>query len=197
MPGLVLIGFKSCGKTTVGLLVAEYLQVPFTDLDDLVEARYRQTQQQARSCREIYQAHGEGWFRALESRVLADVAAVGDVVLATGGGAPLAAQNQAHLREIGMIVYLKASPATLWPRYEQEGMPAFLRGLHQTVVQQQATNITSIANTSLASMSPEQLAGDAPSVASDLYAAALLILYCLTGLHRAGGPGAAGRRSAG
>jgi len=127
MPGLVLIGFKSCGKSTVGRLVAEYLQVPFVDLDDLVVARYRQLVGESRNCREIYRRHGETYFRELETRTLRDAAEVGRAVLATGGGAPLAEPNQAHLRRIGTIVYLKAQPPTLWARYQAEGMPAFMR----------------------------------------------------------------------
>jgi shikimate kinase len=86
--GIVLVGYRATGKSTVGRLVAERLARPFLDLDREVEAL------EGRSIRSIFLEAGELAFRELESRViggLADRLAGG--VVATGGGAILRESN--------------------------------------------------------------------------------------------------------
>jgi len=123
---IVLIGFKSCGKSTVGRQLAGTLGLPFTDLDTRIEALYREEDGRPLPCREIFKRHGEAVFRSLESTALEQLATEHPMVLATGGGAPLAEANRPLLRALGQVVYLQAAPFLLYRRFQHRGMPAFM-----------------------------------------------------------------------
>ena len=107
---IFLIGLMGAGKTSVGRLLARRLNKTFYDCDHEVE--------RATGVRipVIFEIEGEAGFRARESRMLAELAHSTDVVLATGGGAVLAAENRKVLAEHGTVVYLRASPHELWQR---------------------------------------------------------------------------------
>ncbi len=122
---LILIGFASCGKSTIGWHVATRLKLEFYDLDQQIETRFQETESQALSCRQIYTTYGKDRFRDLEADALARLT-VQRVVLATGGGAPLQIRNQARLRTLGLILYLQASPEVLVERMQTKGIPAYL-----------------------------------------------------------------------
>jgi len=104
MRNLVLIGFMGTGKTTLGRLCAERLGYAFCDTDTLIEARA------GRSIPEIFAEQGETAFRQLEREVIAELAAMSGLVIATGGGAPLDAENAHRLRAAGDVVLLTAPP---------------------------------------------------------------------------------------
>jgi shikimate kinase len=108
-PGIALIGYRGTGKSTVGRLLAERLDVPFADADREVEAL------DGRSIRDLFDQEGEPAFRALEARVLADLTGrlADGGVLATGGGAILLESNRRALRRFGFIAWLTADPDTL------------------------------------------------------------------------------------
>jgi shikimate kinase len=80
---VVLVGSMGAGKTTVGRLVAQALDVDFLDTDELVE------QQAGRTVAEIFVDEGEARFRELERKAVAEALATHDGVLALGGGAVL------------------------------------------------------------------------------------------------------------
>jgi shikimate kinase len=90
-PVAVLVGPPGAGKTTVGRAVAELLGVPFTDSDEIVEARA------GKPVPDIFFDDGEPAFRALERAAIADALASFDGVLALGGGAILDAGTRAAL----------------------------------------------------------------------------------------------------
>jgi len=91
-PRAVIIGPPGAGKTTVGTLLAERLGVQFADSDTLVEQRAGKT------ISELFTADGEDTFRDLEQRVIADLLAGEDGVIALGGGAVMATRTQQLLR---------------------------------------------------------------------------------------------------
>ncbi len=80
---VVLIGFMGAGKSTVGRIVADLLGVPFVDSDVLIERR------EGRSIREMFDLHGEPYFRQIERTVVSELLEDPDSVLALGGGAAL------------------------------------------------------------------------------------------------------------
>jgi shikimate kinase len=109
--GIVLIGYRATGKSTVGRIVAERLGRPFADADREVEAVA------GRSIRSIFVEEGESAFREREAQVIEDLTErLAGGVLATGGGAILLESNRKRLRDFGFVVWLTADPETLTRR---------------------------------------------------------------------------------
>lgn len=98
------------GKSTLGRLLAEALQISFIDLDHYLEQRFHKT------VNELFAERGEAGFRDLEMRMLHEVGEFRDVVIATGGGTPCFFDNMAYMKRQGMSVYLKTSVPTLFSR---------------------------------------------------------------------------------
>lgn len=107
---LVLIGLMGAGKTTLGRHLAERLGRPFYDSDVVICERT------GVSIPTIFELEGEEGFRNRESAVIRDLCGLDNIVLATGGGAPLRPENRACLRENGLVVYLHVLPEILFER---------------------------------------------------------------------------------
>jgi shikimate kinase/3-dehydroquinate synthase len=114
-PNVVLIGFMGTGKTAVGEMVASRLGRPFVDTDTLIEERA------GRPISRIFAEDGEGAFRRLEAQVVAQVAARGGSVIATGGGVVLSRENMDLLRHRGVIIALCAQPRAILARVGRGG----------------------------------------------------------------------------
>lgn len=110
MKNIVLIGFMGTGKTTIGRLLATRLGCPFVDSDQKVENENSMT------IREIFELHGEGYFRQKEKDVIAKISRYNNVVIATGGGAVLSSENMKRLKKKGIIIALTASIETILER---------------------------------------------------------------------------------
>ena len=106
---LILIGLPGSGKTTVGGLLAERLGLPFADCDDLIQ------QAAGMTIPAIFAEKGEPWFRALESRLLAELCAGPRQVIATGGGAVVAEGNRKLLKSSGYFwIVISAISTCAW-----------------------------------------------------------------------------------
>jgi shikimate kinase len=108
MPGsanIFLIGPMGSGKTAVGRQVSRLVGLPFLDSDHEIE------QQTGADIPLIFEREGEAGFRRREREAIARLTALTGIVLATGGGAVLDADNRRHLRERGWIAYLETSIA--------------------------------------------------------------------------------------
>ncbi len=123
---IVLIGFTSCGKSAAGQRLAQDMGLTFLDLDDEIEDLSEARTGARRRCREIYREEGADGFRSLETDALIQVSSRDNVILATGGGAPVAAANQTILARFGTCVYLRAAAQTILARMQDKGMPAFI-----------------------------------------------------------------------
>lgn len=112
MENIILIGYMGSGKTTVGKIAAERKNYTFVDTDEMI------VEQQHRSISEIFAADGERAFRDMETALLRQLIAEKreHLVISTGGGMPLRAENRQLLAQLGKVVYLKASPATIYNR---------------------------------------------------------------------------------
>lgn len=99
---VVLIGMPSCGKTTVGKLLADKLGKEFIDTDELIVAKYGDIS-------EIFREKGEKGFREIESLIIAQVALKQSAVIATGGGAVLNPQNVDLLKGNGKVIFIDRS----------------------------------------------------------------------------------------
>ena len=98
---IVLIGMPSCGKTTVGRIVAERTGRELYDLDEEI------VKSEKRTIPEIFSESGEKIFRDIESRVLDEkLSALSGAVIATGGGAVLRGENVSRLKKNGRLYFL-------------------------------------------------------------------------------------------
>lgn len=125
MKNIILYGFKSSGKTTVGQIIAKQLDMLFVDVDRLIEKFYCEKKSVAIGVRKIYETEGDKYFRAIEKDIILSLADVENTVIATGGGSVLDATNAAILKKIGKLIYLKTSKATIKTRL-QDNHPAFI-----------------------------------------------------------------------
>jgi shikimate kinase len=116
-----LVGLMGAGKTSVGKLLAKRLDKAFYDCDHEIEVAT------GVKIPVIFEIEGEAGFRARETRMLAELAARSDMVLATGGGAVLSAENRALLTGNGIVVYLRAAATDLWQRTRHDKNRPLLR----------------------------------------------------------------------
>ena len=118
-----LVGMPGSGKSTVGRQLAHRAGVPFIDLDHRLEKMMGTT------IRSFFETQGEARFRDLEAQVLAEVAQQpGGMVLSTGGGAVLRAENRELLRQFGNVLYLRASPDEIFRRVKHDKTRPLLQG---------------------------------------------------------------------
>lgn len=105
-----LIGPMGTGKTTIGGQLARALKCDFVDADEELEHRT------GASISLIFDIEGESGFREREKKLIDELTARDDIVLATGGGAILDVDNRRCLGERGFVVYLETAPEVLIER---------------------------------------------------------------------------------
>lgn len=81
MKSIFLCGFMGCGKTTVGKILAKKTGKEFIDMDKYIEQKENMTISQ------IFETHGEDYFRDVEHQVCKELSEKPDLIVATGGGA--------------------------------------------------------------------------------------------------------------
>ena len=108
MRRIILVGYMGSGKTTVGKALSKATGMMFYDLDWYIESRMR------KSVSQIFAEKGEEGFRKIEYNMLHEVAEFEDVIISCGGGTPCFFDNMDYLNQQGDVVYLKASPETLY-----------------------------------------------------------------------------------
>jgi shikimate kinase len=118
---LVLIGLRGTGKSTIAEILAQRLGWDWCDADAEIERRA------AKTIKQIFEAGGEPAFRDWETQVVTDLAQRERTVLALGGGAVLRPENRAAIARQGTIVWLTASPETLWARIQADATTASRR----------------------------------------------------------------------
>lgn len=98
-----LVGPMGAGKTTIGKLLADDLNLEFIDVDREIEVRA------GVDIPWIFDREGEPGFRIRESATLSDLSVLDRVLISTGGGAILAAVNRRVMSATGTVVYLHTS----------------------------------------------------------------------------------------
>ena len=122
-----LYGPPGSGKTTIGKKLAERLDLPFTDLDEVIE------NQSGMHIPEIFSQEGESGFRERERQALSDVLNNGQGVIALGGGTLLNDENRSHVERNGPVVCLRAPFETLFSRLQAAQTVRPLLGRAKTV----------------------------------------------------------------
>src|SRR4051794_39368899 len=112
---IVLGGMMGAGKSTIGRRLAARLRLSFVDADSEIEEAHRM------SIPEIFEAHGEPYFRNGEARVIARLLEAGPSVLATGGGAFMREETRNRIRDKAVSIWLKADADTILKRGRRRG----------------------------------------------------------------------------
>ena len=123
---IILFGFKGCGKTTIGKLLADKLTMQFIDIDRVIENIHYNKHHTKLSARDIYRQLGEKGFRLLEKESISSLADIDNTVIATGGGSILDVENILILKKLGALIYLQAAKHIIKQRIMSETLPAFL-----------------------------------------------------------------------
>lgn len=108
MGNIYLTGMMGCGKSAIGKRLAERLELPFVDIDLLIE------QQQKKTINEIFMQGGEALFRKIEANTLYDAAqSESGAVVSCGGGIVLTDENVRIMRETGTVVWIRRDINTI------------------------------------------------------------------------------------
>ena len=107
---IYVIGFMGAGKTTIGRELAQRIESPFFDLDELVESAENM------SIKDIFAQHGEPYFRKRERDLLRSTRNLENAVIATGGGTFTFDENIQFIQSEGLSVFLSAPYALLRSR---------------------------------------------------------------------------------
>ena len=124
---IVLCGFMGCGKSTVGKKLSQMTQMEFVDMDGYIEKRA------GMKIPDIFEKHGEDFFRDLEHEAAVELSQRGGYVVATGGGALTFQRNVDAFKEDGVIVLLDTPLRVLQLRLKNDRPDRFrfIRELHQ------------------------------------------------------------------
>lgn len=119
---IFIIGFMGSGKSTIARLLAKETGKELIEMDETIEA------EAGCSINQIFEEHGEGYFRDLESALVTCIADKGGTVVSCGGGAVLRAENAENMKKNGTIVYLSATPETIYKRVRNSTQRPLLNG---------------------------------------------------------------------
>ena len=119
---IFLIGFMGCGKSTMARLLAKELQMELIEMDETIE------KEEQRSINDIFATDGEQHFRDLETQLIKRIAQKGGMVVSCGGGAILRLENVKSMKENGSVVYLCATPETIFQRVRHSTNRPLLNG---------------------------------------------------------------------
>ncbi len=113
---VALLGLRGAGKSTVGPRLAGVMGLPFVELDQRIEAR------EGLRLQEMFELHGDAYYRRAERRCLEQLLASGEVmVLAVGGGLVTERETFDRLKDRAHTVWLQAAPEDHWTRVVAQG----------------------------------------------------------------------------
>jgi shikimate kinase len=107
---IVLIGFMGAGKSRIAAELSRLLQRPAVETDELIVAK------EGCSIEELFATRGEDYFRNSEQAVIRQLKSARMQIISCGGGVVLRPENVASLKKNGRIVWLKATPETIFER---------------------------------------------------------------------------------
>lgn len=128
MQNIILIGMPSSGKSTIAAALGEKLGRPVYEADALIE------EEAGMDIPAIFAAHGEEYFRKLETQVLRKLGAMSGAIISTGGGSVTREENYAPLHQNGRMIWLLRDTDKL----DKTGRPVSLRSdLNELYTQRQ------------------------------------------------------------
>jgi len=114
LQNVFLVGPMGAGKSTVGRQLADALGFEFRDSDQEIQRRT------GVDIPTIFEFEGEEGFRQRERQVIDELTSEDGIVLATGGGAVLRADNRQDLTSRGVVIYLQCSPEQQYARTSRD-----------------------------------------------------------------------------
>ncbi|MEO8761040.1 MAG: shikimate kinase [Bacteroidia bacterium] len=119
-----LIGMPACGKTSIGKRLAKKIQFNFIDLDKYLSV------QENKSVVEIFNQHGEVFFRELETKYLKEISETNaNTIISVGGGTPCYHNNIQFMFSVGKVFYLETAVETLFLRLKESAERPLFAGL--------------------------------------------------------------------
>ncbi len=123
MGNVILIGFMGCGKSSIGVRLSYKLKMPVIDTDKVIQKR------QGCTISELFAEKGEAYFRQLETDYVKELLTQkGSHIISVGGGLPVREENRALLKKLGMVVYLRVRPETVYKRLKHDTTRPLLQG---------------------------------------------------------------------
>lgn len=119
---IVLIGFMGAGKSAVSERLSTVYAMKNVEMDQVIAER------EGMSIPNIFAAHGEEYFRDLETELLAEMQSHKNTVISCGGGAVLRERNIREMKRNGRVVLLTASPETVYERVKDSDDRPVLNG---------------------------------------------------------------------
>ncbi|MFA5260733.1 MAG: shikimate kinase [Candidatus Omnitrophota bacterium] len=111
---IVLIGFMGAGKSSVSQHLSVKLKRQVVSTDDFIVKR------EGRPITEIFAQSGETYFRAVEKKIVSEIAAKEGVIIDCGGGVVLDPENLASLKQRGIVFYLFATHEKIYQRIKDQ-----------------------------------------------------------------------------
>ena len=118
---VALVGMMGSGKSAIGKVIASILDVPFVDADVEIEKAAKL------SIPEIFERHGEKFFRDKEGQVIERLLKDKPFILATGGGAFINDNIRTSIKNHSVSVWLNADVETLWKRVKHKSTRPLIR----------------------------------------------------------------------
>lgn len=124
-----------CGKSTIGKEIAKDCDLHFLDTDAWIEEKEQMT------ISEMFAAKGEAYFRGLETKCLEVLLEESNLdskddtlgkVISVGGGLPVKEENRQLLKQLGTVIYLKATEETIYNRLKTDTTRPLLQGDNPT-----------------------------------------------------------------
>lgn len=119
---IALIGFMGTGKSTLSKYLKEKYGMDIVEMDQEI------ADQEGMSIPDIFAAHGEEYFRNLETALLVRLQSRKNTVISCGGGVAMREENVRELKKNGYIVLLTASPQTIYERVKDSDDRPILNG---------------------------------------------------------------------
>ncbi len=119
---LFFIGFMGVGKSTYARLVARETGRKLVEMDETIEA------EAGMKISEIFERYGEAYFRDLETALIRRISKAGDSVVSCGGGAVLRPDNVEAMKENGTVLFLTATPESVFQRVRHSTHRPLLNG---------------------------------------------------------------------
>lgn len=111
MSNIILVGMPACGKSTIGVVLAKTINKGFVDTDILIQ------EQENNKLQDIINQKGNAYFHKVEESVLKSLDKTNSVI-ATGGSAIYFPEAIAHLKQNGIVIYIKVSKTTILDRLD-------------------------------------------------------------------------------